>query len=163
MARRVTRGRAAGARIQPSALPPVAVCRLSSEAVVASHRPVLPSKQLAWHHETAARWLVRSRAHPEEVPTFDLALARARHVWGVVLWIGDVAFVTLALLPGLRDLRAQPNGTAPQAIFDALKQRLARQARWTIQLTGLTGLYLLWRLDLWRALPSRPTGGCTRW
>ena len=106
---------------------------------------------------------MRSRAHPEEVPTFDLALARARHVWGVVLWIGDVAFVTLALLPGLRDLRAQPNGASPQAIFDALKQRFVRQARWTIQLTGLTGLYLLWRLDLWRALPSRPTGGCTRW
>ena len=80
----------------------------------------------------------------------DLALARALHVLGVVLWIGGVAFVTLALLPGLRDLRGQADGAAPQAVFDALERRFARQARWTTQLTGLTGLYMLWRLDLWQ-------------
>ena len=78
-----------------------------------------------------------------------LALARALHVLGVVLWIGGVAFVTLALLPGLRDLRAEPEGVASQSVFDALERRFARQARWTTQLTGLTGLYMLWRLDLW--------------
>ncbi|MEO8250001.1 MAG: hypothetical protein ABI589_11580 [Burkholderiales bacterium] len=80
----------------------------------------------------------------------DLALVRALHVLGVVLWIGGVAFVTLALLPGLRDLRAQStDGMAPPSIFDALERRFAQQARWTTQLTGLTGLYMLWRLDLW--------------
>ena len=79
----------------------------------------------------------------------ELVLVRALHVLGVVLWIGGVAFVTLALLPGLRELRARPDGAAPQAIFDTVERRFAQHARWTTQLTGLSGLYMLWRLDLW--------------
>ena len=58
----------------------------------------------------------------------DLAFARMLHVLGVVLWIGGVAFVTLVLLPGLRDMC---------------------EAQRSTQLTGLTGLYMVWRLDLW--------------
>ncbi|MEO7008393.1 MAG: hypothetical protein ABI156_04520 [Caldimonas sp.] len=79
----------------------------------------------------------------------DLALARTLHVVGVVLWIGGVAFVTLVLLPGLRDLRKSPDGDRAFGIFEAFERRFARQARYTTQLTGLTGLYMVWRLDLW--------------
>ena len=79
----------------------------------------------------------------------ELALIRALHVLGVVLWIGGVAFVTLALLPGLRDLRAQSDGVAPETVFAAMERRFARQARWTTQLTGFTGFFMVWRLDLW--------------
>jgi uncharacterized membrane protein len=79
----------------------------------------------------------------------DLALARALHVLGVVLWMGGVGFVTLSLLPGLHDLRKAQRGSEPLAVFEVFEHRFARQARFTTQLTGLTGLYMLWRLDLW--------------
>ncbi len=78
----------------------------------------------------------------------DLALARTLHVLGVVLWIGGVAFVTL-LLPGLRDLRKGPPGDDALGVFEAFERRFATQARYTTQLTGLSGLYMVWRLDLW--------------
>ncbi len=79
----------------------------------------------------------------------DLALVRALHVLGVVLWIGGVAFVTLVLLPGLHDLRKVQRGGEPLGVFEVFEHRFARQARYTTQLTGLTGLYMIWRLDLW--------------
>ena len=79
----------------------------------------------------------------------DLALARALHVLGVVLWIGGVGFVTLVLLPGLHDLRKAQRRDEPLGVFETFERRFATQARYTTQLTGLTGLYLLWRLDLW--------------
>ncbi|MEO8923738.1 MAG: hypothetical protein ABI330_13105 [Caldimonas sp.] len=79
----------------------------------------------------------------------DLALARTLHVLGVVLWIGGVAFVTLVLLPGLRGLRESRGGEEVPDVFEALERRFATQARYTTQLTGLTGLYMAWRLDLW--------------
>ncbi len=79
----------------------------------------------------------------------DLALVRALHVLGVVLWIGGVAFVTLVLLPGLHDLRKSQRGDEPLSVFEVFEHRFATQARYSTQLTGLTGLYLIWRLDLW--------------
>ena len=78
----------------------------------------------------------------------DLALARALHVVGVVLWIGGVAFVTLVLLPG-HYLRKSRSCDGPLGGFEALERRFATQARYTTQLTGLTGLYMIWRLDIW--------------
>lgn len=47
---------------------------------------------------------------------------------------------------GLRELRDVD--VAPD-VFEALERRFATQARYTTQLTGLTGLYMTWRLDLW--------------
>ncbi|MGH8796209.1 MAG: hypothetical protein ACREXI_04065 [Caldimonas sp.] len=79
----------------------------------------------------------------------DLALARTLHVLGVVLWIGGVAFVTLVLLPALRALRTAKSGDAQPGVFEVLERRFAAQARWTTQATGLSGLYMVWRLDLW--------------
>jgi uncharacterized membrane protein len=79
----------------------------------------------------------------------DLALARTLHVLGVVLWIGGVAFVTLVLLPALRALRTGQSGDAQPGVFEALERRFAAQARWTTQVTGLSGLYMVWRLELW--------------
>jgi uncharacterized membrane protein len=76
----------------------------------------------------------------------DLVLARLVHVLGVVLWIGGVGFVTTALIPALT--RKPPDPNALQ-LFHRLERRFARQARITTLLTGLSGLYLVWRLDLW--------------
>ncbi|TCO75569.1 putative membrane protein [Plasticicumulans lactativorans] len=83
----------------------------------------------------------------------DLALARALHVLGVVLWIGGVAFVTAVLLPAVRRLDAP---VEPVAFFERIEGRFAAQARWTTALVGASGLWLTWRLDAgWRFAEPR--------
>lgn len=83
----------------------------------------------------------------------ELAIARALHVLAVVLWIGGVAFVTTVLLPAVRRLKAPEERLV---LFDAIERRFAWQARITTLLTGLTGLDMLIRLDLWdRFLSAR--------
>jgi uncharacterized membrane protein len=72
-------------------------------------------------------------------------IARALHVLGVVLWIGGVAMVTSVLLPAVRHLPAHD----AMETFERLEHRFARQSRWTTALTGLTGFYLVYALDLW--------------
>jgi hypothetical protein len=76
----------------------------------------------------------------------DVTVARATHIVFVVLWIGGVGFVTTVLLPAIRNLKAADEQTA---FFHAIEQRFAWQARVSTVLVGLTGLYLLARLDLW--------------
>jgi uncharacterized membrane protein len=76
----------------------------------------------------------------------DFVAARVLHVLGVVLWIGGVAFVTLVLLPAA--LR-HPDPARGVEIFEQAERRFALHAKaWTL-LTGLSGLYLTWRFDLW--------------
>ena len=83
----------------------------------------------------------------------ELAIARALHVLAVILWIGGVAFVTTVLLPAVRRLKAPEERLV---LFDAIERRFAWQARITTLLTGLTGLDMLIRLDLWdRFLSAR--------
>ncbi|GGK75101.1 hypothetical protein [Amphritea balenae] len=79
--------------------------------------------------------------------SFDLfIMARAVHISGVVLWIGGVAFVTLVLLPAIREM------TEPEKrleLFEQLEGRFAIQARIVTLITGLSGLYMLDYLDAW--------------
>ena len=76
----------------------------------------------------------------------DVTLARALHVLAVVLWIGGVAFVTTVLLPAVRDLQAPAERLV---IFETIERRFGGQARVTTVLAGLTGFYMVVRLDLW--------------
>jgi uncharacterized membrane protein len=76
----------------------------------------------------------------------DSTIARAIHVLAVVFWIGGVGFVTTIVLPAVRRL-GEP--AERLAVFDALERRFAWQARATTLLAGLSGLYMLVRLDLW--------------
>jgi uncharacterized membrane protein len=76
----------------------------------------------------------------------DVTIARALHVLAIVLWIGGVAFVTMVLLPTIRDFTAAEERAA---FFEIVERRFGRQARLTTALAGLTGLYMLVRLDLW--------------
>ena len=73
----------------------------------------------------------------------DLVIARALHVLSVVLWIGGVAMVTLVLVPAVK--------SEPDAFkrFESIERRFATQSRITVLLAGLTGFYMVWRLDLW--------------
>ena len=73
-------------------------------------------------------------------------LARALHVFGVVLWIGGVAFVTTVLLPALRRL---DEAGARLDLFERLEGRFALQARLTTLLSGLSGFYMLHFLNAW--------------
>ncbi len=75
-----------------------------------------------------------------------LALARALHVFAIVMWIGGVAFVTTVLLPSVRGLKEPQERVA---FFAAIEGRFAWQARATTLLAGATGFYLTWAWDLW--------------
>lgn len=76
----------------------------------------------------------------------DFALARVVHVVTILLWIGGVAFVTLVVLPTIR------HSTLPErrlAEFHRIEGRFARQARWWVLLAGASGLWMIWKADLW--------------
>lgn len=75
----------------------------------------------------------------------DVALARAFHVLFVVLWIGGVGFVTTALLPSIRRIRADDR----MAIFNIVRRNFQWQARITTTLVGVSGIYMASRLHLW--------------
>lgn len=76
----------------------------------------------------------------------DVAVARALHVLAVVLWIGGVGLVTTVLLPALRRM---PDPTQRLAMFEAVESRFGKQARVSVIIAGLTGLYMLVRMHLW--------------
>jgi uncharacterized membrane protein len=76
----------------------------------------------------------------------DVTIARAIHVLSVVLWIGGVAFVTTVLLPAVRGFKATEERVA---FFETIELRFARQARITTSLVGLSGFYMLVRLNFW--------------
>ncbi len=80
-----------------------------------------------------------------------VVLARALHVLAVVIWIGGVAMVTTIMLPAVRrgDL-----GADRLKAFEAIERRFAWQARSSIIVVGLTGLYMTSRLDAWGRFTS---------
>ncbi|RKX36027.1 MAG: hypothetical protein DRP71_01645 [Verrucomicrobia bacterium] len=79
--------------------------------------------------------------------TADLfPIARALHVFGVVLWIGGVAFVTTVLIPSLKRLESSDDKLE---LFERLEGRFAFQARITTFLTGLSGFYMVEVMDAW--------------
>jgi len=81
----------------------------------------------------------------------DVTLARIVHVVSVVLWIGGVGFVTTVLFPAVR--RSSPPEERLQA-FLRFESRFAWQARISVALAGLSGLYMTWRLDAWSRFAS---------
>ncbi|GAB1715500.1 MAG: hypothetical protein NTAFB05_05420 [Nitrobacter sp.] len=76
----------------------------------------------------------------------DVVLARALHVLAVVVWIGGVSMATTVALPALRrgDL-----GQNWLKAFEAIERRFIWQARTSVIIVGLSGLYMTWQLDLW--------------
>jgi uncharacterized membrane protein len=66
----------------------------------------------------------------------DWFFARVVDVLGVVLWIGGVAMVTTVLLPATRRLKSPEERVQ---FFDRIESGFARQTRWTVLVTGLSG------------------------
>jgi len=76
----------------------------------------------------------------------DVTVARIVHVLSVVLWIGGVGFVTTVLFPAVR--RTEPPERRLEA-FGKFESLFAWQARISVALAGLSGLWMTWRLDAW--------------
>jgi uncharacterized membrane protein len=76
----------------------------------------------------------------------DITVARIVHVLSVVIWIGAVGFVTTVLFPAVRRLNP-PEGRL--ATFLAFEVGFAWQARISVALAGLSGLYMTYRLAAW--------------
>jgi uncharacterized membrane protein len=81
----------------------------------------------------------------------DIAIARALHVLGVVLWIGGVGFVTSVLLPGVRRMKSVEERVA---FFEQIEGRFAWQARVTTLVVGVSGFYITVVWDLWGRFES---------
>lgn len=79
----------------------------------------------------------------------DITLARALHVLALVHWIGGVAMVTLVILPAVARF-AEP--ARRLALFEAIEGRFSRQARVSVTIAGLTGFWMIHRLDAWSRL-----------
>lgn len=72
-----------------------------------------------------------------------LALARALHVLGVIIWIGGVWMVTTIVLP------AAAQTSDPVAFAEAVERRFSRHAGIAVIVVGATGFYMTSRWDLW--------------
>ncbi len=79
----------------------------------------------------------------------DFAVARALHVLALVHWIGGVAMVTTIVLPRARALA---DAHAALTTFEAFEGPFAAQARFSILLAGLSGFYMLNKLQAWTLL-----------
>jgi uncharacterized membrane protein len=81
----------------------------------------------------------------------DVVIARAFHVLALVIWIGGLAMATTVALPAVRrgDL-----GADWLKAFRAIEHRFVWQARMAVIIVGLTGLYMVARLDLWNRFHS---------
>jgi len=81
----------------------------------------------------------------------DLVIARIIHVLAIVHWIGGVGFVTTILIPAVR--RTEPPERRLQT-FLQFEKRFAPQARASVALAGLSGLYLTGGVDAWSRFAS---------
>ncbi len=77
---------------------------------------------------------------------YDLAVARILHILSIVLWIGGVAFVTLTVLPAVRKFKSKEERID---FFEKVEHKFAKQSRITTLLAGITGFYLVFKLNAW--------------
>ena len=74
----------------------------------------------------------------------DLTLARTIHVLSVVIWIGGVYFVTFIVLPVLK------HADDKVSRFETVEIQFTKHAKIVVTLAGLSGFYMLYRLDGWQ-------------
>lgn len=81
----------------------------------------------------------------------DVILARALHVLAVVVWIGGVAMATGIILPAVRRGDLGPDRLKA---FSAIERRFKPVARTAVLIVGLSGLYMVARLEIWDRFTS---------
>lgn len=79
----------------------------------------------------------------------DITIARAVHVLSVIHWIGGLSFVTFVVLP-LSCAQKMPSGMF--SLFNDVERRFAAQVRVSVPLAGLTGVWMVQRMNLWSQL-----------
>lgn len=85
-------------------------------------------------------------------PTFeliimtDLTIARAIHVLSIVIWMGGVAFVTLVLIPTIKQKSFKEDQLK---IFNAVENSFSGIAKVMVLVAGLSGFYLTYKLNAW--------------
>ena len=78
-----------------------------------------------------------------------LVIARALHVLAVVLWIGGVAFVATVLIPAIRKNQTTEDKLR---LFEMLESKFSFQAKVTTLITGVSGFYMLYAMNLWSTM-----------
>jgi uncharacterized membrane protein len=81
----------------------------------------------------------------------DIALARALHVLSVVIWIGGVWMATTVVFPAAR---RDSFGADRLKAFRAVERRFVWHARAAVIVVGLSGLYMVDRLQVWDRFQS---------
>lgn len=81
----------------------------------------------------------------------EIAIARAFHVASVVVWIGGVTMATVIFIPAIR---RSEFGEDWLAAFHAIERRFIWVARVAALIVGVTGFYLVAKLDLWSRFSS---------
>lgn len=76
----------------------------------------------------------------------DFTIARAIHIFSVLMWIGGVAFVTLIVIPSVR---ANYPPADRLSAFERIEGRFAPQARIWVLLAGSSGFWMIYRSELW--------------
>jgi len=76
----------------------------------------------------------------------DLTLARAIHVVSVAFWIGGVYMVTMVVLPMVHQQNTPEDKIR---VFEGVEKRFSLQARALVLLAGLSGFYMVHKLDAW--------------
>lgn len=94
---------------------------------------------------------IRAGPKTERSPSMDVSIARIFHVLSVVLWIGGVGFVTTVLFPAVRRTHAPEDRLAAFLRFEG---PFSWQAKISVALAGLSGLYMTIRLDAWSRFAS---------
>ncbi|MDF0490087.1 hypothetical protein PX554_18285 [Sphingomonas sp. H39-1-10] len=76
----------------------------------------------------------------------DVIVARALHVLAILLWIGGVGFVTCVVMPSIRH---DHDPDCRLAAFHRIEGRFAGQARLWVLLAGTSGLWMVYRFEMW--------------
>ncbi|MDO8352985.1 MAG: hypothetical protein Q7T14_05945 [Aestuariivirga sp.] len=74
-----------------------------------------------------------------------ITIARALHLIAIVHWIGGLAMVTLVILPGIMRMPQERK----LETFLVIEGRFARQAKVSVTVAGLTGIYMVHGLVAW--------------
>jgi uncharacterized membrane protein len=75
-----------------------------------------------------------------------ITLARVLHVLAVVLWIGGVSMVTTVIIPAVKKMKSKEEQIET---FEKIEGRFALQAKITTFVTGTSGFYMVYVLDVW--------------
>jgi hypothetical protein len=76
----------------------------------------------------------------------DVAFFRTVHIVSMVFWLGAIFFLVEGLIPSLA--KREPDDRR-LAAFAPLWDAFVAKTRVSVAVAGLSGLYLVWRLDAW--------------